>query len=90
MREAFVQYAEWVLRVATILAVAPPQTFKCTINISDFFCRDGYGYLLQITLRDEATSSVQDVILTNKEANDAMKVLEEKWSNLVKYKHERQ
>ena len=37
MREAFVQYAEWVLRVATILAVAPPQTFKCTINISDFF-----------------------------------------------------
>ena len=58
--------------------------------ISVIFCWDGYGYLLQITLRDEATSSVQDVILTNKEANDAMKVLEEKWSNLVKYKHERQ
>ena len=51
--------------------------------ISVIFCWDRYGYLLQIALRDEATSSVQDVILTNKEANDAMKVLEEKWSNLV-------
>ena len=42
---------------------------------------DKCGYLLQIALGDKATSSIQDVILTNKEAHDPMKVLEEKLSN---------
>ena len=38
---------------------------------------DKCGYLLQITLGNKATSRIQDVILTNKEAHDPMKVLEE-------------
>ena len=42
---------------------------------------DKSGYLLQIALGDEATSSIQDVILTNKEAHNPMKVLQEKLLN---------
>ena len=39
-------------------------------------------YLLQITFGNEATSSIQYVIFTHKEAHDPVKVLEEKTSTI--------
>ena len=42
---------------------------------------DKQEYLLQITLGNKATSSIQDVILTDKKAHNPMEVLQEKLSS---------
>ena len=39
-------------------------------------------YLLQVTFGNKATSSIQYVIFTHKEAHDPVKVLEEKTSTI--------
>ena len=57
--------------------MAPPHTCNyCKLQESKWMNVD--LYLLQITFGNEATSSIQYVIFTHKEAHDPVKVLEEK------------